>query len=177
MFFIGILCVGVLLSGAESMLDADQLARIEQGDLGAVATIDPALISRILMAVAVGISLSGTLSFMSIPLIWFRNQKLGTALISGLRALLVNWRPFTVLALGLIALLIPVAVAVGLLFQIAGTSGGLSLILLGLIMLIALAFQLAVFATQFSSFRGIYGLESDASEAAAGQSGDHQLLA
>ncbi len=177
MFVIGILSVSLMLSGSESMLDADLLARIEQGDMDAVAALDPALISRIVVAVAVGISLSGTLSFLAIPLLWFHEQKLGLALISGLRAMFLNWRPFTVLALGLTALLLPVAVAVAILFALAGTAGGLSFILLGLIMLIALAFQLAVFGTQFCSFRDIYGLGSDGTGSGMNQTSDHQLLA
>lgn len=177
MLIVGILSVGLMLSGSESMLDADLLARIEQGDMDAMAALDPALISRIVLAVAVAVSLSGTLSFLAIPLLWFGEQKLGLALISGLRALLLNWRPFTVLALSLTALLLPVAVAVAILFALAGTAGGLSFILLGLIMLIALAFQLAAFGAQFCSFRDIYGLGSAGTESGLNQSNDHQLLA
>jgi len=170
----GILSVSMVLSGSADLLDADLLARIEQGDVEAVAALDPDIISRAFIAIAVGVSISGTLSFLSVPLLWFRDQKLGRSLLGGIRAMILNWRPFTVLALGLMALLVPVAVAVAILFQLAGTSGALSVILLGGIMFIALFFQLAVFATQFCSFREIYGLGSG--EAGPGVA-DHQLLA
>jgi len=145
--------------------------------MDAVAALDPAIISRALLAVAMGVSVSGTLSFLSIPLLWFSEQKLGAALISGLRAMFLNWRPFTMLALGLMVLLIPVALAVAILFQLAGTSPGLSFLLLGLIMLIALVFQLAVYGTQFCSFRDIYGLADDRSGSNPDTTGDNQLLA
>jgi len=177
MFAVGILSVSLMLAGTEHLMDADLLARIEQGDMDAMAKLDPAVINRILMAIAVGISLSGTLSFLSIPLLWFRDQKLGTALISGLRAMFVNWRPFTMLALGLVALVIPVAVAVAVLFQLAGTAGGLSFILLALIMLVALAFQLAIFGVQFCSFRDIYGLDEEGAAPDRDPDADHRLLA
>jgi hypothetical protein len=177
MFMVGILSVSLVLSGSGNLLDANLLARIEQGDVDAVAQLDPAVISRIMLAVAVGVALSGTLSFLAIPLLWFRDQKLGTALVSSLRAMFLNWKPYTVLALGLFALLIPVATVVAILFQIAGGSGNLLLVLLGLIMVLALTFQLTVFGTQYCSFRDIYGLDSAGSK--TGQDGDsgHQLLA
>jgi len=178
MFLVGILTVSLMLSGSQNLLDADVLARIEQGDMEAVTALDPTLISRALMAIAVGVSISGTLSFLAIPLLWFGDQKLGAALLGGLRAMLMNWRPFTVLALGLMGLLVPVGIVVALLFQLAGSSGGLSIVLLVAIMLIALVFQLAVFGTQFFSYREIYGLKADdAAGSAGGATGDHQLLA
>jgi len=177
MFVIGILCVSLLLSGSESLLDPELLARIEKGDMEAVSALDPDLISRALLAIAAGVSISGTLSFLAIPLLWFGDQKLGSALIGGLRAMLLNWRPFTMLAVGLMALLVPVAAAMAILFQFAGSSGGLSLLLLGGIMLIALMFQLAVFATQFCSFREIYGLDAGVNDSGSQAAGDHQLLA
>lgn len=177
MFVIGILCVSLLLSGSESLLDPELLARIETGDVDAVSALDPDLISRAVMAIAAGVSISGTLSFLAIPLLWFGDQKLGSALIGGLRAMFMNWRPFTMLAVGLMALLVPVAMAMAILFQFAGSSGGLSLLLLGGIMLIALMFQLAVFATQFCSFREIYGLDAGLNDSGSQAADDHQLLA
>jgi len=177
LFVIGIVTVSLMLSGSQNLLDSDVLARIEQGDMEAVISLDPALIRRALMAIVVGVSVSGTLSFLAIPLLWFGNQKLGAALLGGLRAMLMNWRPFTMLALGLSGLLVPVGIVVAMLFQLAGSSGGLSIILLGAIMLIAMVFQLAVFCTQFCSYREIYGLKTDATGSGPAGGGDHQLLA
>jgi hypothetical protein len=161
MFVAGIVCMTLMLSGTENFLDAELLSQIEQGDLEALTSIDPAIISRMILAVLVGVSVSGTLGYLAIPLIWFRNQKMTPAVISGLKALFMNWKPFTLLALGLMALLIPVALIVGLLYQLSGSAGALSFILLGLIMLITLAFQLAIFATQFCSFRDIFKQEEE----------------
>lgn len=175
MVVVGIVAVSLLLAGSESTLDPELVARIEQGDTQALAELDPDLLLRIFGAIAVGVSLSGTLSFMAIPLLWFRDWKLGAALISGIRALFVNWRPFTVLGLGLAALLTPVALALAMLFPVAGTGGVFSLLLLGSIVLVALAFQVLVFGVQYCSFRDIYGL--DVPLAGAGSGADDQLLA
>lgn len=177
MFTVGIVSVSLMMSGSAELLDADLLARIEQGDMEAITAIDPAIMTRAFIAIAIGVSISGTLSFLAIPLLWFGDRKLGVALISGLRAMFLNWRPFTMLAFGLMALLVPVAVAIAILFQLAGSSGGLSVILLGAIMLIALVFQLVVFGTQLCSYREIYGLDTDATGSVGGSGDDHQLLA
>jgi len=176
-FGVGILSVSLLLSGSADMLDVELLARIEQGDTQAMAELDPALMLRVIMALVVGVTVSGTLSFMAIPLIWFGHLKLGAAILGGLRALLVNWRPFTFLALGLAVLLVPVGLIVAVLFQVAGTAGIFSIVLLGLVMLIALAFQLAIFGTQFTAFRDIYGLDDDMPRPRPSQGGGDQLVA
>jgi hypothetical protein len=177
LMLVGILSVSLILSGTESSLDAELMARIEAGDLEAVTQLDPELISKMILAIVVGISVSGTLSFMAIPLIWFHDQKLVVSLISGMKALVLNWQPFLVLTLGLAAVLVPVFVVLSILFQLSGVSGVLSILLLGLIMLIALLFQLIIFGTQYCSFRDIYGLDSVATSLPESDSDDHQLVA
>ncbi|MGH8034217.1 MAG: hypothetical protein ACREO9_03250, partial [Lysobacterales bacterium] len=177
MVVVGIVAVSLMLSGSDSLLDPQLLARIEQGDKQALAELDPALLLRMMAAIAVGVSLTGTLSFMAIPLLWFRDWNLGTALISGIRALFVNWRPFSVLGLGLAVLLIPVALLVAVLFQVAAKAGFLSVLPVGLMLLIVLAFQLVVFGAQFCSFREIYGLDTVSPGVGAGGDKDDQLLA
>jgi len=111
------------------------------------------------MAFMIGVSVSGTLSFFTIPLIWFGGYRLGSALNLGLRALVVNWKPFLMLALGLFAILIPVAFVTGLLFSWAGAGGFLSVVVLGGIMILMLAFQMLLFGTQYCSYRDIFGME------------------
>jgi hypothetical protein len=177
LFAVAIVSVSVVLSGSANLLDADLLTRIEQGDVNAVSELDPEVLLRFAYAIAVGIGLSGSLSYLAIPLVWFRNEKLFASLIGGCKAMLLNWRPFTVLALGLVLLLIPVALLIAVLFQLVGSSGGLSFLIAGLAMLIALAFQLLVFGTQFCSFREIYELEVQRPEAGDSGGSDGQLLA
>jgi len=162
MFGIGLISVSLVLSGSVAELDPDLLQRIEQGDIDALASIDENLIFRIMMAVIVGISISGTISFMSIPLVWFRKQKLSTSVMIGLKALVINWKPFLMLSLGMFALTIPVALLVGVLFQLSTSSSGLAFILLALVMLLMLAFQLVLFGTQYCAFREIFGFDRPA---------------
>jgi hypothetical protein len=173
---VGIVAVSLVLSGSENLLDPALVTRIEQGDAQALADLDPNLLLRMVAAIAVGVALTGTLSFMAIPLLWFHDRKLGEALGSGIRALFINWRPFTVMGLGLAALLVPVAVVVAMLLQVATSAGALSLLWVGLMMLIALAYQLIVFGAQFCSFREIYGLGVPP-PGAPGESQGDQLLA
>ena len=158
-FVVGILSMSLVLSGSEELLDPALMSRIEQGDIEAVTQLNPETITRMLLAFGIGVSVSGTLSYFTIPLIWFGDRKLGPALLEGLRALVVNWKPFLMLALGLFVLLIPVAVASGLLFSWAGTEGVLSVVILGCIMILMLAFQMLLFGTQYCSFRDIFGME------------------
>jgi len=49
--------------------------------------------------------------------------------------------------------------ASGLLFSWAGTGGVLSVVILGCIMILMLAFQMLLFGTQYCSFRDIFGME------------------
>ena len=161
MFGMGLLIISLVMSGSDDLLDAELIARIEQGDMDAIVMIDPAVMRRVVMAVVLGISVSGTLSFMTIPLIWFRRAKVGVALLCGLRALVMNWKPFLLLSVGISVLIVPAAILIGLLFQMVATSRPLALILLGVILLAMLAFQLLLFGTQYCAFREIFGFSAE----------------
>ena len=156
-FAVGVLSVSAVLSGNEELLDPDLLTRIEQGDTDAISQLDQDSISRMALAFLIAISISGTLSYFTIPLIWFRDRSLGNALAEGLRALLINWKP--VLALALFAALVPVAIVAGILLGLAGGGGLLSVVVMGGILLLLLAFQMLLFGTQYCSFREVFGFE------------------
>lgn len=175
MFIVGILTVSLVLSGNEAMLDPELLSRIEQGDVEALSSLDPAILQSMVFAFLIGISVSGTLSYMTIPLMWFHDHKLGSALALGLRALFVNWKPFLLLGLGLAGVMFPVVMAAGFLFIWAGSAGALSIVMLGLVMILLLAFQLILFGTQYCAFRDIFGMESR--ETGSDQPDDSQLVA
>lgn len=174
-FAVGVLSISVLLSGSEELLDPALLQRIEQGDLDAMASINQESLGRMAMAFLVGISISGTLSYFTIPLIWFGDRKLGAALGTGLRALVVNWKPFLALGAGLLLLFLPVALVSGALFSLVAGGGLLAAVLMGLIMVLLLLFQLMLFGTQYCAFRDIFGVPAAAAPAPAGDDG--QLVA
>jgi hypothetical protein len=109
------------------------------------------------MAFLIGVAVSGTLSYFAIPLIWFRGIKLGAALVTGLRALIINWLPFLALSLGLALVLVPVAVISGMLFGMVASVGPMSAIAMALIMIVLLLFQLVLFGSQYCAFRDIFG--------------------
>lgn len=175
MFAVGILTASLFLSGSEAVFDPDLLARIEQGDIEALSVLDQGSLHRLVIAFLIGISVSGTLSYMTIPLVWFHDRKLGAALAHGLRALYVNWKPFLLLGLGMAAVLVPVVLLAGLLVALAGSAGILSVILMGLVMMLLLAFQLILFGTQYCAFCDIFGLESESAPPTG--TDDSQLLA
>jgi len=158
MFAVAALSVMLIMSGGAGELDAELMRRIEQGDAEAIQQLDPELIYQVVMSVMLAVGLSGMISFMSIPLIWFHNMPTMAALVEGLKALAVNWKPFLILSLGLVALLFPLGLVFLLLMQLAGTAGPMSFIFAALIMLAALVYQLLIFATQYCAVRDIYGL-------------------
>jgi len=164
-FGIGLLSMSVLLSGNQLVHDPELLSRIEQGDLEAIAQIDMNALGNILLALAIGIAVSGTLSYFTIPLIWFRDRGLWDSIGVGLRAMAVNWKPFLVLALGLVALLVPISIVAGLLFGLATGSGLVSILVMGLVLLVVLLFQLVLFGTQYCSFRDIFGIQQSVAPA------------
>jgi hypothetical protein len=177
LFAVAILSVSVMLSGSQDLLSAELLARIEQGEVDAISELDPAVLMNFAYAVAVGVGISGTLSYLAIPLLWFRDEKLFASMVNGCKAMVLNWRPFSMLALGLVLLLIPVAALMAVLFSFAGSAGVLPILVAGLVMLIALAFQLLVFGTQFCAFRDIYDFAVLQPVSGGSADGDSQLLA
>lgn len=174
-FAVGVLSISLVLSGNEALLDPELMSRIEQGDVDAITQLDQEALGKMVLAFLVGISISGTLSYFTIPLMWFGDRKLGRALAEGLRAMVVNWRPFVMLALGLFAVLVPVVVVSGLLFGLASGKGALSVIMMAVMMILILAFQMVLFGTQYCAYRDIFGkVETEAPEEPGD---DSQLLA
>jgi hypothetical protein len=173
-FAVGIVSMSLLLSGSGELMDPALLEQIERGDLDAIASINQEALGQMALAFLLGVSISGTISYFAIPLIWFRQFKLGAALVTGLRALFINWLPFLVLGLGLLLVVLPVAVIIGILFSVAGSGSLLTGIVMGLIMVLLLLFQLLLFGTQYCAFRDIFGL---AAEAEPPVHSDNQLLA
>jgi magnesium-transporting ATPase (P-type) len=158
-FVVGVLSISLVLSGNEGLIDPDLMSRLEQGDMDAISQLDQESISKMALAFLIGISVSGTLSYFTIPLIWFSDRKLFNALADGFRALLINWRPFLMLALGLTVALVPVAIVTGMLIGLATQGGFLSVVVMGGVMILLLAFQLLLFGTQYCSFQDIFGVD------------------
>lgn len=158
-FIVGILSISLVLSGSEELLDPEMISRIEQGDIDALAELDQGALGKMVMAFMVGISISGTLSYFTIPLIWFGDRKLVPALAEGIKALIVHWKPFLMMALGLFAISIPVIVVAGFLIGVAGSGGVLSGIIMACMLVLILAFQMLLFATQYCAFRDLFGME------------------
>ncbi len=175
MFLVGILTITLLLSGDEALLDPELLTRIQQGDIETLSVADQDTLHRMVIAFLIGMSIIGTLSYLTTPLIWFHDRKLGAALADGLKALFANWKPFLVLGLGMAAVLVPMMLLAGILISLAGSTGFMKIILLALVVILLLAFQLILFATQYCAFRDIFGLESDALPPAG--TDDSQLVA
>jgi hypothetical protein len=157
-FLVGVVSMSLLLSGNEELMDPGLLEQVEQGNLDAIASLNQEALGQMALAFLLGVSISGTLSYFAIPLIWFRQLGLGAALWAGLRALLVNWKAFLLLGLGLFLLFLPVAFVAGLLFGIVTAGGLMAVLVMGLIMILLLAFQLMLFGTQYCAFRDIFGV-------------------
>ena len=154
----GMLAVVMVFSGVIAEIDPQLLLRLEQGDVEALQMVDPAVLQRLLLALAVGMAITGTFSYFAVPLIWFGRRPLGVALIEGLQALVRFWLPLLVMAFGLGVMAIPVGLLAGMLYALASQSGALGSVYMALLLLLALAFQLLLFATQYVAFREIFGL-------------------
>jgi hypothetical protein len=157
-FLVAVLSISVLMPAGPEAPDPELLSRIQQGDMEAMAQLDPYYLKRMAVALMIGIAISGTMSYFTIPLIWFRGLKLMPALTMGLRALIRNWKAFMVLALGLALASIPVAIVVGILFTISGSGGLVSALVMGMIMLLLLFYQMMLFGSQYCAFRDLFDL-------------------
>lgn len=171
---LALLVVTLLLAGPVMKIDPEIMLRIEQGDLDALQLIDPQVLQSTVYAMIIGATISGTLTYFSIPLIWFRDHGLGSALITGLKGLMRNWKPLLVLGLFLGLLAVPIALLFSY-FYLSALNGGAASTLLGLVLLlIAPLFQLLLFGSQYLAFRDIFGMQ----EAVVPASGpDDQLVA
>jgi len=153
-----VILISWLLSGVQELRDPELLARMEAGDLQAVLSLDPVVVQRIILAVAIGVGVSGTLAYFSVPLIWFRQLSLGAAIGTGLKALVRNWRPFLVLGLVLVAASFPVFLIMGVLVGITSVSGGPGIVQYAILLLAVLVIQLLMFGTQYCAYAEIFEL-------------------
>jgi hypothetical protein len=172
---VSVVCVSFVM-GSTTEIDEALLVRLQQGDMAALEEIDPTFVTRLFAAFAISVAISGTLTFFSIPLVWFGNRKLGTALGEGLKALLVNWKPMLVLGLALMVVFLPVSLLTALLMQVALMEGFAGTIGMGLVMMLLLLFQLLLFGTQYCAFAEIFRLETGPQNAEP-PSSDDQLVA
>jgi hypothetical protein len=172
---LGLLVVSLALAGQLVDLDPEILSRIEQGDLDALQLIDPQIMQNAIMSMAVAAAVSGTVTYFSVPLIWFKKQGVGSSVITGLKALGRNWRPLLVIGvvLGLVA--VPIALLFGSFYLSALSGGTASTWLASLLLLLGPLFQLLLFGTQYLAFRDIFGL--DDAVAGRGKNTGDQLVA
>ena len=126
-------------------------------------------------AMAIGAAISGSISYFAVPLIWFRNQATGGALLMGLKGLGRNWRPLLLLGVLLVLLALPIVVLLASFYLTALSGGPASSWLAFLLLLLGATYQLLLFGTQYLAFRDIFGLEKLDTESAE-NTGD-QLVA
>jgi len=149
----------LVLAGQVVDIDPDIIIRIEQGDLEALQLIDPQIMESAVLAMAVGAAISGSITYFSIPLIWFRKRKMGSALIMGLKGLGRNWRPLLVIGFLLGILAVPIVLLFGSFYLSALSGGTASSLLAFLLLIVGPMFQLLLFGTQYLAFRDIFGLD------------------
>ncbi len=172
---LGLLVVSMVLAGHMIDIDPEVLSRIEQGDLDALQLIDPQALESAVMAMAVAAAISGTITYFSVPLIWFKSQGTASAVITGLKAMARNWRPLLMIGLLLGLLAVPIVLMFGSFYLSALSEGAASAWLAFLLLLVGPIFQLLLFGTQYLAFRDIFGMDEDA--AGHGKKVDGQLVA
>ena len=172
---LGLLIVSFSLAGPMMDIDPEILSRIEQGDLEAIQLLDPQVLENAVLAMALGAAISGCITYFAVPLIWFRQQGVGSALVMGLKGMGRNWRPLLVIGFLLGILLVPIVLLFGS-FYLSALSGEASATWLAFLLLVlGPLFQLLLFGTQYLAFRDIFGL--NAPRAGLGKNTGDQLVA
>lgn len=159
---LGILVVSMVLAGQMMDVDPEILTQIEQGNLDALQLIDPQILENTIIAMAIAAAISGSITYFSVPLIWFKKQPVGVAVIFGLKAMARNWRPLLVIGLMLGLLAIPIVLLFGSFYLSALSGGNASNVLTVLLLILGPMFQLLLFGTQYLAFRDIFGLDDEA---------------
>lgn len=157
---LSIVCVSFVL-GSTTEIDEALMLRLQQGDLAALEELDPTFMTRLFFSFLISMAIGGTMTFFSIPLVWFRDRKLGRALGEGLKALMANWKPMLVLGLALLVVFLPFSLLMMLFVQLTVFGGLAGMLGMGLVMMLLLLFQLLLFGTQYCSFREIFSLETE----------------
>ena len=156
-----LLIVSLVLAGQVVDIDPEIIRRIEQGDLDALQFIDPKIMQSAVVAMAIGAAISGSISYFAVPLIWFKNQNMLSAVILGLKALARNWRPLLLIGVVLALLAMPIVILLGS-FYLSALSGGSGSSWLALILLLlGSTYQLLLFGIQYLAFRDIFGLDNN----------------
>lgn len=172
LMILAVLVIGALVADSLESLDPVIIERLEQGDPSALVSVDPAQLIPLVMGVAIGMAVAGTLGYFAIPLVAFRKVGTWAALIVGLRGLARNWKPFLFMAGFIFATGIPVfMVAIWLLGLSAGESGLGSLFVV-LAMLLVLSWQVYLFGCQWVAFADVFPPAEDDREVP-----DDQLVA
>jgi hypothetical protein len=172
---LGLLLVSLILVGEVVDIDPQIMSRIEQGDLDAIQLIDPKVMESAIMAMAIAAAVSGAITYFSVPLIWFRKQATGRAVVLGLKAMGRNWKPLLVLGCLLGVLAVPIALLFASFYLSALSEGSASVWLAFLLLLLGPLFQLLLFSTQYLAFRDIFGL--DEASTVSGKTKTDQLVA
>lgn len=172
---LGLLVMTMILAGQVVDIDPEIISRVEQGDLDALQLIDPQIMENAIFAMAIGAAISATITYFSVPLIWFANQGIGAALTVGIKALFRNWKPLLVIGLVLGALSIPIILIFGYFYLSAINSGSSSSLLSVLILILGPFYQLLIFGTQYLAFKDIFGMREQS--VAAEKETQDQLVA
>jgi hypothetical protein len=159
---LGVLVVSMVLAGQLMDVDPEILSQIEQGDLDALQLIDPQILESTIVAMAIAAAISGSITYFSVPLIWFKKQAVGFSIFTGLKAMARNWRPLLVIGLVLGMLAVPIVLLFGSFYLSALSEGTASTFLTFLLLLLGPMFQLLLFGTQYLAFRDIFGLDESA---------------
>lgn len=150
------LAAGALMSGALESMGPEALARLEQGDIQALAGVDPGQVRRLALGLVAGLFVSGAIAWFGIPLVWFTGRPVGRAIVEGIAGLVRNWQPLLVLGLLLGIVAVPVALAaVATMAAAYGAGRAVSLLTLVMLLLMVL-YQMLLFGAQYCSFRDIF---------------------
>ncbi len=172
---LGLVLVTSVLAGQAMDVDPAVLSRIEQGEVDLLSVMDPAVLEKALLAMALAAILSGLMTYFPVPLILFSRVATGQALLLGFKALGRNWRPLLLVGVLLGLLLVPIVLLFGGIYlsAVSGEAPPTWLALLSIVL--GALFQLLMFGTQYLAFRDIFGVDEPDTDGER-ESGD-QLLA
>lgn len=158
---LGVLVVSMVLAGQMMDVDPEILTQIEQGNLDALQLIDPQILENTIFSMAIAAAISGSITYFSVPLIWFKKQSVGVSVVFGLKAMVRNWQPLLVIGLVLGLLAVPIVLLFGSFYLSALSGGTASSVLTVLLLILGPMFQLLLFGTQYLAFRDIFGLDDE----------------
>lgn len=162
---LGVLASLIMAAGLAGISESNLLELLQSGDPEALAAVDLSSLFSLLLQLTLVLTLVAAINFFAVPLVAFQHVAPLQAMLTSIRACLVNWAPMLVYGLAVTILFLVVALllmfAATLLIMIFSGSVIASQLLMLLTIPVLIAVQMILLCAQYVAYRDIFAIEPE----------------